>query len=326
MGTLDPNFFSSQKGLISVIMPCYNYGRFLHDSITSVINQSYKNWELIIVDDGSEDDSLEIAKSFTDSRIKVFTQPNKGVSAARNLGLQHAEGEFIAFIDADDLWEIKKLELQHQSLLLDRECSISFCNFGRFSNNNTQSFGYFSDFFRNRKAKISKKTIFHYYKGNTFQELTKTSEMPWYPTAVMIRSSIIKNHIFNETLSIGEDIAFFLPLWISFEAVYVVLPLARLRVHDSNASHYAGSHNKLLYKLFSSITLESLPASKIKHVESKRIDFLMLIGYGYKIKGEYIKSMAYYKKALSLHNGPKPLYNYVVSCIKNNMKNLKIKT
>lgn len=324
MDSYNPKNLHIREGLISIVMPCYNYGRFISYSILSVINQSYEVWELLIVDDGSIDDSLKVANSFTDSRIRVFTQTNKGVSCARNLGLKHAKGEFIAFIDADDIWEVKKLEFQYQSLLLDQECSISFCDFTRFSNDETQSFGAFSDFFNNRTAKNVKKIVFQYYKENTFQELTKTSEMPWYPTTIMVRSSIIRNHFFNETLKIGEDITFFLPLWIKFESVYIVLPLAKLRVHDNNASKYSGSLNKLLFKIFSKIDLTTLSTKKIKHVKKKRKDFLILIGYQYKRKGEYVRSMAYYKKALLLKFEAKSLYNCLISLAKINLKNTKL--
>jgi glycosyltransferase involved in cell wall biosynthesis len=100
---------------VSVIMPVYNCEKFIKHSIESVQNQTYKNWELLIVDDGSKDGSLDIAKKYAeeDKRIRVFKMPkNSGVSVCRNLAVAKANGRYLAFIDSDDLWSANKLEHQ----------------------------------------------------------------------------------------------------------------------------------------------------------------------------------------------------------------------
>ncbi len=101
--------------LVSVIMPTYNAQRYLSESINSVIAQTYNNWELLITDDCSSDDTLTIAKKYaeTDPRIKLFKQQqNQGAGAARNNSIMNANGKYIAFLDADDLWLPEKLEKQ----------------------------------------------------------------------------------------------------------------------------------------------------------------------------------------------------------------------
>ena len=100
--------------LISIILPAYNAARFLSESVQSVLNQTYTEWELVIVDDGSTDNTAAIGRSFaeSDKRIRYLFQQNGGQAAARNKGLQGAGGDLVAFIDADDLWEPEKLELQ----------------------------------------------------------------------------------------------------------------------------------------------------------------------------------------------------------------------
>ena len=103
--------------LVSVIIPTYNRSQFLAEAITSVLDQSYKNLELIVVDDGSTDQTSQIVQEFKDKRIRYFYQENKGVSAARNLGFKQARGELIAFLDSDDLWLKHKLEKQVHFLL-----------------------------------------------------------------------------------------------------------------------------------------------------------------------------------------------------------------
>jgi teichuronic acid biosynthesis glycosyltransferase TuaG len=100
--------------VVSIIMPAYNAEKFIEESIESVINQTYANWELLIVDDGSTDATKNRIESFCkqDGRIKCFRQPNGKQGKARNLALSQARGEYIAFLDADDLWLPEKLELQ----------------------------------------------------------------------------------------------------------------------------------------------------------------------------------------------------------------------
>ena len=100
--------------LASVILPVYNGNKFLHDAINSILNQSHTNLELLIVDDGSTDNSKDIIEEFAekDNRIRFFMQKNGGVAAARNVALRAASGEYIGFIDQDDIWHLDKLEIQ----------------------------------------------------------------------------------------------------------------------------------------------------------------------------------------------------------------------
>ena len=96
---------------VSIIIPAYNAERFIAETIQSVVHQTYTNWELLIIDDGSKDNTAQIVKSFlNDNRIKYFFQKNSGVSAARNLGMSYSSGNYLAFLDADDLWEKENLE------------------------------------------------------------------------------------------------------------------------------------------------------------------------------------------------------------------------
>ena len=100
---------------VSVIMPAYNCEKFIGRSIESVQNQTYHNWELLIVDDGSKDESLSIAQKYAaeDKRIKIIKmKQNSGVSLCRNLAIAKANGRYLAFIDSDDLWAVNKLEHQ----------------------------------------------------------------------------------------------------------------------------------------------------------------------------------------------------------------------
>ncbi|NES72852.1 MAG: glycosyltransferase family 2 protein, partial [Okeania sp. SIO2D1] len=102
--------------LISVIIPVYNGEKTIRDTINSVLKQSFADFELIIINDGSTDSTLEVINSFQDHRLKVFSYPNAGQGASRNRGIELAKGEYISFIDADDMWTSDKLEKQLQAL------------------------------------------------------------------------------------------------------------------------------------------------------------------------------------------------------------------
>lgn len=120
-----------KENLVSIITPMYNSGKFIRNTIESVLNQTYEDWEMIIVDDCSKDESPEIVKSYTkkDERIKyIRVSENKGVSNARNVALKNASGRYIAFLDSDDIWEITKLEKQIR-FMKEKNCAISFTSY-----------------------------------------------------------------------------------------------------------------------------------------------------------------------------------------------------
>ena len=99
--------------LVSVIMPSYNTEKYIAESIESVLKQTYHNWELIIIDDCSTDNTIEIIKSFNDGRIRLLrNEKNSGAAVSRNYGLREARGKWIAFLDSDDTWKPEKLEVQ----------------------------------------------------------------------------------------------------------------------------------------------------------------------------------------------------------------------
>lgn len=116
-----------EKPLVSVIIPNYNYATYISKTIESVLGQTYKNVEIIVVDDESKDDSLAVLEAFG-GRIKVIAQKNQGVSLARNNGAAAASGELVAFLDADDMWLPTKLERQVEMILNDAEIGLVHCS------------------------------------------------------------------------------------------------------------------------------------------------------------------------------------------------------
>ena len=96
-----------KDNLISIVTPMYNGEKYVEETIQSVLKQTYPNWEMVIVDDGSKDNGPSIVEKYaqTDNRIKLLRQSNAGSSAARNNGLKHVQGRFVCFLDSDDFWE-----------------------------------------------------------------------------------------------------------------------------------------------------------------------------------------------------------------------------
>ncbi|MDO3695141.1 glycosyltransferase family 2 protein [Wenyingzhuangia sp. chi5] len=120
--------------LVSIITPCYNSENFIADTIKSVQNQSYENWEMLITDDGSTDSSIKIIEKFAakDPRIKLFKISNAGAAVARNHSIEQAKGTFIAFLDSDDMWLPQKLEKQI-NFMQTNDYVLTFTSYQRMS-------------------------------------------------------------------------------------------------------------------------------------------------------------------------------------------------
>lgn len=118
-----------KKELVSIIVPVYNASRFIENTIDTVMNQTYQNFELIFVDDLSTDDSMRKIKKYQDERIKIISLEKKGMAAgARNRGILEAQGEYICYLDADDLWDKDKL-LKQITFMKEHSCAFSFTGY-----------------------------------------------------------------------------------------------------------------------------------------------------------------------------------------------------
>jgi glycosyltransferase involved in cell wall biosynthesis len=121
---------NTRQPLVSVIMPTYNHSKFIDEAIESVLNQTYKNFELIIIDNYSEDDTEKVVTSYKDNRIKYLKFKNNGIIAAsRNYGIKNSNGEYVAFLDSDDIWLPKKLEKQIELFRISNETPMIYTRF-----------------------------------------------------------------------------------------------------------------------------------------------------------------------------------------------------
>jgi len=130
------------KPSVSIIMPAYNAAKTISDSIQSVLNQTYTDWELIIINDGSSDSTSSIVGAYPDPRIILLEQQNSGVAEARNNGIRHARGNMIAFLDSDDLWIETKLEKFMLFIQQQNFCGLAYSKIRYFSDNPADSLPY----------------------------------------------------------------------------------------------------------------------------------------------------------------------------------------
>lgn len=112
--------------IFSVVMPVYNVEKYVKQAVQSVLEQTFLDFEIIIIDDGATDNSLATVKQFNDSRIKIISQNNRGLAAARNTGVRASSGKYIAFLDSDDLWSPLKLQLHYEHLENNKEVGVSY--------------------------------------------------------------------------------------------------------------------------------------------------------------------------------------------------------
>lgn len=231
---------SCKQVQVSIILTNYNYANYIEDAILSVINQDFQSWELIIVDDNSTDESRKIIDKFYDllpEKISViFNNVNLGVSSCRNLGIKKAEGEFVAFLDADDNWNKDKLKTQIFKL------NSNYCNLGFSDLNIINSEG----------IAIGKRAIILDNKMISLEELLKCNFIPL--SSLIFKKSILrgkihfrnllpKNLLFNRYFSINfklihEDYDFILRLFKfnKINAVHIAEPLVNYRVHSRSLS------------------------------------------------------------------------------------------
>jgi glycosyltransferase involved in cell wall biosynthesis len=201
---------------VSVIIPTYNRANIIKRAITSVLSQSYQNFEIIVVDDGSTDNTAEIVKNMEDKRIIYLQHPvNKGTpAAARNTGILESRGDLIGFVDSDDEWLPEKLHKQ-----VDKFDSVSDkvgLIYGGFTVNNEDT----------------EQIIAHVYpqkRGNLLKEMLKMSGPPWSSLTTLIRKECIQEiGLFDENLRIGEDRDMFVRIAQRYEFDFVPEIVAKL--------------------------------------------------------------------------------------------------
>lgn len=228
------------KPRVSVLIPCYNAGRYLAEALDSVLAQTYRDFEIIVVDDGSTDDSAAVAARYP--QVRYFHHIHSGISVTRNLCLSKAEGEFVVFLDADDLWVPEKLAKQVAYLDSHPDCPLVFTLAENF------------------------------YDGdpvvmNPRQEQLLHANMDHYLASCCIRRELFEKYGgFREDYSHGEDTHWVTKLWAAGVNMKHCIPepLYLRRIHDHNISL---SHHKVEQK-----DIMALMADAIRQARKERKD------------------------------------------------------
>jgi glycosyltransferase involved in cell wall biosynthesis len=174
---------------VSVIIPTYNRSRLAKEAINCALNQTFKDLEVVVVDDGSTDDTHTVVQSITDDRVKYFHKENGGVSSARNLGLKKAQGQFICFLDSDDLWPKNFLQTMLTSLQANPEYGAAYCMRTLFFENGSTKPSYQKEFF---------------FSGQITERLFQKTFIQ--TSAICFRKKNLEGIFFDESLTNGEDV------------------------------------------------------------------------------------------------------------------------
>ena len=258
---------NAKEKLVSIIVPVYNVEDYIEDCIKSLINQNYKNIEIILINDGSSDLSEEICRTYQqkDKRIKLYSIQNSGVSTARNLGIKKSKGDYILFVDSDD-----EVNDNYVSYLLKNasELCLSICN---FSTN-------ISHVFEDRKNSNFTNHVF--YKED-FIELYKYNLLNTPCCKLFDRSIIIKNNIhFNQDLSLGEDLLFNLEYFNEIDKITFLndyLYYYRFHGNNSLSSRYNEEAKSIQLMLIDNITNSFINTNNLKLLNKCRMDRIISI-------------------------------------------------
>lgn len=228
-----------QNNLISIIIPCYNQGSFLKETLDSVLDQSYANWECIIINDGSIDNTEEIALQYTikDTRFKYFSKVNSGVGDSRNLGLQKVKGCFIQFLDSDDLLAADKLFISI-NMIKNYKVDIVCSNYKMFSKS--------LDFVAPPFSQLDDFDFNFYNLARYWNDGFTIPIHCWF-----FKSSLFKNIEFPKSLTAQEDWAVWLRIFQEApKTFYTSTPLAFYRRNPLGRTQNAGFFEETLRAIY----------------------------------------------------------------------------
>ncbi len=208
-----------KKNLVSIIMNCHNGERYLKDSISSVIKQSHKNWELVFFDNNSTDNSSKIAKSFKNKKIKYFKSKFVNLGIARKKALELCKGEYLTFLDCDDYWHKEKLKTQLN--IMQKNLGVGLC----FSNSQFFSKNYKRNLYNSRPK-----------DGYIFQDLLKKYFISFDTVFIDMKVLAKLKQKFDERFTITHDLDLIIRFSMITKFIYIDKVLSFWRIHEKGFS------------------------------------------------------------------------------------------
>ena len=232
---------------ISIIIPVYNASKYLKKCIDSIVNQTYKNIEIICVNDGSSDDSLEILKKYKekDDRIIIIDKENAGVCAARNDGIKSSTGNYITFVDSDDWLELDTIETLYKTLINEKVDVVRGNYYKNYNYDKSNNIGEVLDF---NKTKL-------YTSDNTFGEKVIDrlidGRIQGYVVLLLIkREYVLATSLFIEELKFMEDMVFYVDLLNNVESIYFLdKPLYHYYINSSSCTQSKEYYSRNMYNI-----------------------------------------------------------------------------
>jgi glycosyltransferase involved in cell wall biosynthesis len=240
---------------VSVIIPVYNGEKYITSTIQSVLQQSYANWELVIVNDGSTDRTPELCRSFMRKNVKIIDQPNRGLSEARNVGIRHSKGEYIAFLDADDIWLPAKLEKQVSFLDSHPLVGLVFCG-SRLMDEEGKHLG-IKQIFKAGNIKPADIFLLNPIKNGSVPMLRRKTLEDIRSAAQMTNENIRIFYYFDPFLSAAEDIDCWLRIALETEWQIWGIPdyTVYYRINQTGLSSFVDRYHSEWLKIHEKIKL-----------------------------------------------------------------------
>lgn len=278
--------------LISIVVTSYNYEKYLKDTINSIINQTYQNWEMIVVDDASTDSSVEIIQEFTqkDDRIMLIrNEQNLGLAKSLQKGVNAASGEWIAFLESDDMYAPDNLEKKAEIISQYPDIALIFNDVELFGNTKTLKLK------QENCEKEHEKLKDKIYPTNIFYDLCVTNKILTF-SAVLVNKTKLLNCDFNTPVDKLLDWWLFLPLARKHDFYYIHEKLTKWRMHDDS---YINNRQK---KLYCPINLTILCQTFLKEKDFKLIFYILKICFNHLNKLREIKvvTIHFIKKKLGI--------------------------
>lgn len=280
---------------VSIIIPAYNAITYLPRTLNSVLNQTFTNFEVLIVNDGSSDSIIPWANKLIDPRVKLISQTNQGASAARNTGLAHAQGEYIAFLDADDLWQPTKLEQQVRCLDQQPEVGLVYTWTALIDEKDHPTGGLFASDI----------------EGDVWEQMVVDDPIGNGSSPMIRRSCFEKVGKFDTNLKSVEDFDMWLRVAADYPIVVIKEPLTLYRQHTTskskNYSRVFQNACMVIEKAFRSVPKELLGLKKCAY-GNVHLGFAWL----YVDQGDYKKANHFRRQSLC-HN---PQLRYSQKCLR----------